>query len=151
MFDTPWGRLGVCICYDIEHPPLARAQMEAGAWLILVPTDTDTLAGFNRVRLAARACADGQPVLRRRLPPRSATPPGSRRWTRTVATPPCSAPIDRGFPDDGVIARGVMDEPGWLYAELNPATLAIVRSEGAVLNHRDYAPPPPPCAVVACR
>ena len=57
VFETPWGRIGISVCYDLEHPPLARAQIEAGAWLILAPTDTDTLAGFNRVRLAARACA----------------------------------------------------------------------------------------------
>ena len=34
-----------------------RAQVEAGAWLILVPSCTDTVAGYERVRLAAAARA----------------------------------------------------------------------------------------------
>ena len=46
------------ICFDAEFPALVQAaQVEAGAWLILVPTCTDTLHGFNRVRLAAAARA----------------------------------------------------------------------------------------------
>ena len=45
VFETPWGRIGIAICYDSEVPPLVRAQVEANAWLILVPTCTDTLHG----------------------------------------------------------------------------------------------------------
>ena len=150
VFDTPWGRLGVCICYDIEHPPLARAQVEAGAWLILVPTDTDTLAGFNRVRLAARACA-----MANQCYVAVCTTVGDAPWIAALDANRGYAavfgPIDRGFPDDGVIARGVMDEPGWLHAELDPAALASVRAGGAVRNHRDYPPAPPPCRIIPCR
>jgi predicted amidohydrolase len=151
VFDTPWGRIGTCICYDIEHPPLARAQAEAGAWLILVPTDTDTLAGFNRVRLAARACA-----ISNQCYVAVVTTVGDAPWIATLDANHGYAavfgPADRGFPDDGVIARGVMDEPGWLYAQLDPAPIAAIRQDGAVLNHRDYAPTPPPCPVLSlCR
>ncbi len=90
VFETPWGRIGVCICYDSEFPPLVRAQVAAGAWLLLVPACTDTMAGFNRVRLAPgrgrwRTSASSP------WPPPSAMRPGWRRWTRTMATPPCSA------------------------------------------------------------
>ena len=56
-------------------------------------------------------------------------------------------PVDRGFPDDGVIARGTMDAPGWLYADLDPAPLSVVRETGGVRNHRDYPAAPPPCPV----
>ena len=146
VFDTPWGRVGICICYDIEHPPLARAQIEAGAWLILVPTDTDTIAGFNRVRLAARACA-----LSNQCYVAIVTTVGDAPWLASLDVNHGYAavfgPVDKGFPDDGVIARGSMDTPGWLYADLDPAPLARVREHGAVLNHRDYAAVPPPCRV----
>ncbi len=150
VFETPWGRIGVCICYDIEHPPLARAQVEAGAWLILVPTDTDTLAGFNRVRLAARACA-----MANQCYVAVCTTVGDAPWIGALDANHGYAavfgPIDRGFPDDGVIARGVMDEPGWLHAELDPASLEAVRTGGTVRNHRDYPAAPPPCAIIQCR
>ena len=148
VFDTPWGRIGVAVCYDIEHPPLARAQAEAGAWLILVPADTDTVAGFNRVRLAARACA-----LSNQCYVAVATTVGAAPFLQTLdmnrGYAAVFGPVDRGFPDDGVIARGAMDTPGWLYAELDPAAVHAIRETGAVLNHRDYPATPPPCAAVA--
>ena len=147
VFETPWGRIGVCVCYDIEHPPLARAQVEAGAWLLLVPTDTDTLAGFNRVRLAARACA-----LANQCFVAVVTTVGDAPW---LAALDCNrgyaavfGPVDRGFADDGVVCRLPLDAPGWLYAELDPAALLRVREDGAVRNHLDYPAAPPPCRVV---
>ncbi len=150
VFDTPWGRLGVCVCYDIEHPALPRAAAEAGAWLILVPADTDTLAGFNRVRLAARAAA-----MANQCYVAVATTVGDAPWLAALDANRGHAavfgPVDRGFPDDGVVARSEMDAPGWLYADLHPAALETVRRDGAVLNHRDYAAAPPPCPVVRCR
>ena len=146
VFDTPWGRLGVAICYDIEHPPLARAQILAGAWLVLVPTATDTLAGFNRVRLAARACA-----LSNQCYVAVATTVGDAPWLASLDTNHGYAavfgPVDTGFPDDGVITRGGMDEAGWLYVDLDPAPLMDVRERGAVRNHHDYPAAPPPCPI----
>ncbi len=123
VFATPWGRIGVAICYDIEHPPLARAQAEAGAWLVLVPTDTDTIAGFNRVRLAARAAA-----LSNQCYVALATTVGDAPFLATLDVNRGYAavfgPIDRGFPDDGIIARSELDAPGWLYVDLDPAPIA---------------------------
>ena len=57
VFDTALGRIGVSICYDSEFPLHVRAQVTAGARLILIPSCTSTPAGFNRVRLSARARA----------------------------------------------------------------------------------------------
>ena len=148
VFETPWGRIGIAICYDIEHPPLARAQAEAGAWLILVPADTDTGAGFNRVRIAARAAA-----MSNQCYVALATTVGSAPFLATLDTNHGYAaifgPIDRGFPEHGIVARSEMDIPGWLYADLNPAPIHTVREGGAVLNHQDYPAPPPPCAIIS--
>lgn len=146
VFDTPWGRLGISICYDIEQPPLARAQVEAGAWLILVPTDTETVAGFNRVRLAARACAVSNQCY-----VAVATTVGAAPFLAWVdenrGYAAVFGPCDDGFPPDGVIARSPLDRPGWLYADLDPAPLLTVREHGGVRNHHDYPAAPPPCPV----
>jgi predicted amidohydrolase len=145
VFDTPWGRIGICICYDIEFPPLARAQVEAGAFLILAPSCTDTIAGFNRVRLSARARA-----LENQCYVAIAPPVGAAPWLGTLDANRGYAavfgPVDRGFPEDGVLARGALDAPGWVYATLDPARLDAVRADGGVRNHRDW-----PGAVPACR
>ena len=41
--ETPWGRLGMSICYDLRFPQLFRAMARQGAQIIVVP------AAFTRV------------------------------------------------------------------------------------------------------
>lgn len=38
VFETPWGRVGLLICYDVGFPEAARSLALAGAELILVPS-----------------------------------------------------------------------------------------------------------------
>ncbi len=146
VFDTAWGRIGIAICYDLEFPALVRAQVAAGAWLILAPTCTDTAAGFNRIRIAARARAMENQCFVAVAPTTGLAP-----WIATLDDNRGRAgiygPVDRGFADDGVIAEGPMDDGAWLFATLDPARLDRVRADGAVRNHRDTPDPPPPCDV----
>jgi predicted amidohydrolase len=39
VFDTPAGRIGVLVCYDLEFPELTRVLALAGAELLVVPTN----------------------------------------------------------------------------------------------------------------
>jgi predicted amidohydrolase len=137
VFDTPWGIIGASICYDCVCPMLTRAQVEHGAWLILVPACTDTLHGFNRVRVSARARA-----LENQCFVAVAPTVGLAPWSATLDENHGQAgiygPIDRGFPADGIVAEGEMDAEGWIFSTLDPAALEAVRSQGAVLNHRDW-------------
>lgn len=146
VFETPWGRIGVSICYDAEFPTLVRAQAEAGAWLILVPSCTDTLHGFNRVRIAARARA-----LENQCFVAIAPTVGDAPWSATLDTNRGFAavygPVDAEFPADGVIAEGALDADGWLFADLDPAQLERARAEGAVRNFSDWPSAPPRCQV----
>ncbi|MDF2232288.1 carbon-nitrogen hydrolase family protein [Albimonas sp. CAU 1670] len=36
--DTPWGRIGMTICYDLRFPVLYRALAEAGAEILTIPS-----------------------------------------------------------------------------------------------------------------
>ena len=137
VFDTPWGRIGISICYDSEFPKHVRAQVEAGAWLVLVPTCTDTLHGFNRVRFSAAARAlENQCFVA--VSPTVGDAPWSAALDQNRGTAAVYGPIDRGFPEDGVIAEGTADQGQWVYADLDPARIEAVRRDGAVLNHRDW-------------
>src|SRR5690554_4014635 len=61
VFDTALGKIAILICYDSEFPLLGRAVSEAE--LLLVPSCTDALAGYSRVRIGAMARAlEGQCV-----------------------------------------------------------------------------------------
>lgn len=46
VLSTPWGNIGVLICYDLEFPELSRSLVMRGADLIAVPTNwSANLAG----------------------------------------------------------------------------------------------------------
>lgn len=149
VFDTPWGRLGIAICYDAEFPKIVRLQVEAGAWAILVPSCTDTAHGATRVRVSAAARA----IENQCFVGLCATV-GAAPWSAALDVNRGQAavfgPADRGFPEDGVIAAGAMDAPGWVFATLDPDAIDRVRAEGAVRNHQDWprAPLPRPEAAV---
>lgn len=148
VFATPWGVIGLAICYDVEFPALVRAAVLAGAWLILCPSCTDTMWGFNRVRLAARARAlENQCYVA--IAPSVGAAPWSAALDENHGYAAAFGPVDRGFPADGVLARGALDEPGMVLVRLDPARLAMVRAEGGVRNHADWPPEPPPCPVRA--
>ena len=150
VFETPWGRIGIAVCFDAEFPNLVRAQVAAGAWLILVPACTDTLHGFNRVRIAAAARA-----MENQCFVAIAPTVGDAPWSAALdANRGCAAvhgPVDRGFPEDGVLARGAMDQEQWVFCDLDPRRLDAVRADGAVRNHARWPADPPPCPVAAWR
>ncbi|PZW37661.1 putative amidohydrolase [Humitalea rosea] len=137
VFDTPFGRIGVSICYDVEFPKHVRTQAEAGAWLILVPTCTDTMHGFNRVRFAARARAlENQCYVA--ISPTIGLAPWSAALDENRGLAAVFGPIDRGFPEDGILAQGALDRPQWVFADLDTHALDAVRADGAVRNFSDW-------------
>lgn len=139
VFDTGLGcRFGVAVCYDVEFPLITRALAEAGADLVLAPSCTDTLAGLHRVHVGARARA-----LESQIYLAVAQTVGEARWSPAVDVNRGQAGIyatpDRGFPDDGVLALGETDKPGWTYATLDIAALASARANAQVFTRRDWA------------
>lgn len=137
VFDTALGVIAISICYDSEFPLLARAQVEAGAELILVPSCTDAAAGYHRVRVGCQARAlENQCIVVQS--PLVGEAPWSPAVDVNVGAAGVFGPPDRGFPDDGVIALGEMNRAQWLYAELDLAGVAQVRQEGQVFNHRHW-------------
>ena len=63
--DTPWGKLGLTICYDMRFPALYRALAEAGAAILTVPSAFTVPTGRAHweVLLRARAIETGSFVL----------------------------------------------------------------------------------------
>lgn len=59
--DTPWGRLGFSICYDMRFPDLYRALTNAGATILLAPAAFTVPTGQAHwhVLLRARAIEAG--------------------------------------------------------------------------------------------
>jgi predicted amidohydrolase len=137
-FATDYGTIAINICYDSEFPLLARQQVEAGANLILVPSCTDTLAGYHRVKIGcqARALENQCYVVQSSLV-------GEAAWSEAVDVNVGAAavytPVDRGFPDNGILAVGEFNAVRWVVAEISLSQCAVVREQGQVFNYRDWA------------
>lgn len=141
VFDTALGRLAIAICYDSEFPLLARAQVEAGAQVLLVPSCTDALHGYWRVRIGAQARAlEGQCYAVH------APTVGEAKWSPAVDVNRGAAglygPPDRGFPDDGVLAIGDLDQPQWVFGMIQTDRVMDLRANGNVLNALHWAEQP---------
>ena len=135
LFDTALGKIGVLICYDSEFPLLGRALTEAD--IILVPSCTEALAGYWRVRIGAMSRAlEGQCVTAH------ASVVGTAPWSTSVEVNlgmgGVFGPPDTGFPATGVIAEGTLGQPGWTLAEVDLKTIEDVRAAGVVRNRSHW-------------
>lgn len=147
LFETALGRIAVLICYDSEFPLLARAAVEAGAELLLVPSCTDSLHGYWRVRIGTQARALESQCYAVQSPT-----VGLAEWSPAVDVNRGAAGIygppdtvrgkDWGMPDDGVIALGEEGAAGWVYGAVDLARVAELRADGGVLNQRDWQDQP---------
>ncbi len=131
LFDTALGKIGVLICYDAEFPLLGRALRDAD--IILVPSCTEALSGYWRVRIGAMSRA-----LENQCVSVMASLVGSNDWSEAVdmntGMGGVFGPPDVGFPETGVLSEGTLNQLGWTYAEVDLDAIANVRADGRVLN-----------------
>jgi len=136
VFAADGVRSAIAVCYDSEFPLPVRAQYEAGARLLVVPSCTDTEAGATRVRVGCLARA-----LENRFFVAQAVTAGIAPWSPALdintGEAAIFAPMDRGFPDDGVLAQTRGDDV-WALADLDIAALEASRSQAQVANDRDW-------------
>lgn len=139
-FETPFGRLGILICYDNEFPMLARKLAERGVSLVLAPSCTDTEAGYYRVRIGAqaRALENQFAVL---VSPTAGYAPWSPAVDENAGRAALYVPADYGMPPSGVYAESeaiFTPDSRWLYGEIDLAAVARLRREGQVALYRDW-------------
>ena len=122
-FDTPYGRIGLSICYDLRFPELYRRL--APVDLIVVPaafTETTGRAHWE-ILLRARAIENQCYVLASAQGGRH--PSGRRTWGDSMIIDPWGE----------VLAR-LPEGPGVVVADLDPARIADVRASLPALRHR---------------
>ena len=138
VFETALGRIGIAICYDSEFPLLVRAQAEAGAEIILVPSCTERVSGAHRVRTAALARA-----LENTCAVAVSPTVGEATWCATVdrncGIAGTYVPAEAGLSDTGVLAEGQLNTPGWVYADVDLDALRGLKSRGEMRNVEDWS------------
>ncbi len=130
--DTPWGRLGLSVCYDIRFPHLFRQLGKAGACMIAVPAAFTVPTGQAHweTLLRARAIETGCFVL---APAQGGThEDGRKTWGRSTVVGPWGE----------VIAKADHDEPCVLHAKLDMSAVEKARASVPQLLHdREFLPP----------
>jgi apolipoprotein N-acyltransferase len=69
VWDSPWGKIGICICYDLSYTRVFQPLIQQGAGAIIVPTMDMEYWGKQEHQLHARiapvrAAESGVPIFR---------------------------------------------------------------------------------------
>lgn len=141
VFETSLGRIAIAICYDSEFPLQVRTAAAAGAELVLVPSCTEFMSGYHRIRTSARARALENQIA-------CVTSPliGDAPWSPAVDVNNGAAgvfvPSEHGVSDDGVLAEGGINAPVWVTASIDFEALRRLRYGGEMRNFLDWSMQP---------
>jgi len=125
---SPWGVLGLSVCYDLRFPELYRALMAGGADVLLVPAAFTSATGAVhwRTLLQARAIENQCYVIGANLANRSheKTP----TWGGSAIVDPW-----------GILLGELQGEPGCLVVEIDHDRLRCLRRDMPVQEHRRFS------------
>lgn len=124
LADTPWGKIGLTVCYDLRFPQLYRTLAKAGAFLVSVPsafTETTGKAHWHTL-LQARAIENGVFVV---APAQGGLHANGRR---TYGHSLIVAPWGEVLAEAGT-------EPGIIVAEIDPERVVAARTRVPSLRH----------------
>ncbi len=141
VFQTRIGTFGIAICYDSEFPLLVRAMAEAGADVVLVPSCTERVSGYHRVRTGCLARALENTIATVQSPT-----VGDAPWSPAVDFNAGAAgvyvPSEHGVSDDGIVAQGKLNAAEWVTAKIDLARLRRIRETGEMRNYADWSNQP---------
>jgi deaminated glutathione amidase len=128
LADTPLGRIGMTICYDLRFPRLYRKLAQAGAQILTVPSafNHTTGAAHWEVLLRARAIENGCYVLAPAQTGFHVETAGNGR--RTHGHSLAVSPWGEVLADGGT-------EPGITYVDIDLAEVARARARIPSLSH----------------
>jgi predicted amidohydrolase len=130
--DTPWGRLGLTVCYDLRFPQLYRSLAKAGARYLTIPSSFQRATGKDHWQplIQARAIENACFVF---APAMCGEHPGNR------STYGHSLVVD---PWGKILADGG-EAPGIVYADVDPQRVDKVRGMLPCLEHDvEFSLPP---------
>ena len=128
LADTPFGKIGMTVCYDLRFPHLYRSLAQAGAEILTVPAAFNHITGAAHweVLLRARAIETGCYVL---APAQTGFHPETAgKGRRTHGHSIVISPWGEVLADGGT-------NPGVTYAQLDLAEVAKARGRIPSLDH----------------
>jgi predicted amidohydrolase len=124
LADTPWGLLGLTICYDVRFPALYRALAEAGASFLSAPACFTRQTGEAHWSVLHRARAIETGAFMISAAQGGTHDDGRETYGHSIIVDPWGR----------VLAEGGI-EPGVILAEIDPAQVADARARIPALQH----------------
>lgn len=123
VIDTPLGRFGLSVCYDVRFPELYRSAGDVDAWFVPSAFTAVTGAAHWEILMRARAIENQCYLI---APAQGGLHPNGRRtWGHSMVVDPW-----------GVVLACREEGEGVVLAELDSARLAEVRQSLPALQHR---------------
>ena len=125
VFDTEFGKIGLCICYDIRFPELARLMALEGARVVLVPAAFNMTTGPAHWELTFRARALDNQMFYLGTSPSRDLGASYHAWGHTIAVDPW-----------GTVLAQMAEKPGMQTVDLDLDRVEQVRRQLPLLSHR---------------
>ncbi len=125
VFDTDFGKVGLCICYDIRFPELTRLMALKGAEIVLVPAAFNMTTGPAHWELTFRAQAVFNQVYVLGTSTARDMSRSYHAWGHTIAIDPWGD------------VKGQLDEnEGMLITDIDLTRIYEIREQLPLLKHR---------------
>jgi len=123
--DTPWGRLGLAICYDLRFPALFGALSDAGATMIAIPAAFTVPTGRAHWHVLMRARAIEAAAFVIAAAQTGTHEDGRHTYGHSLVVDPW-----------GEIVIDMGEAPGVAVVEIDAAHVAEARARIPVIDHR---------------
>ncbi|KAJ3130324.1 hypothetical protein HK100_008097, partial [Physocladia obscura] len=127
LFDTPAGKIGVGICYDIRFPEMAMIAARKGAIAMIYPGAFNTTTGPLHWELLQRARAIDNQIFVAACSPARDTTASYVAWGHSTIVDPMGQIISKLDENEGIV-----------YAELDPQFLQTSRQNIPVNSQRRF-------------
>jgi len=124
LAETPWGLVGMSICYDVRFPYLYRAEAEAGAFMLTAPACFTRQTGEAHWQVLQRARAIENGAFMMSAAQGGLHEDGRESYGHSIIVDPW-----------GRVLAEAGNEPGLIMAEIDLALVADARQRIPTLRH----------------
>ena len=125
VFDTEFGKIGTCICYDFRFPELARRMVLEGAGIILVPAAFNMTTGPAHWEVMFRSRAIDNQVFAFGTAPARDRRSSYHSWGHSIAVSPW-----------GTVLNQMGAKAGIQVTTIDLDQISAIRSQLPLLKHR---------------
>lgn len=125
VFETPWAKIGVMICFDVRFPELAEALMKQGADVIVVPAAFNEYTGPLHWETTFRARAIDNQLFMIGCSPSAASFGNYKTYGKSLVVDPL-----------GVVIQSLGRDPACLLVNLDIAQVKKTREQLPIVKNK---------------